>query len=231
MTRFTGDAAEATKYLESVHRSGKHLLEVVDQVLEMSKAESGTMSLRAEVLEVSAVLTRVMATVAPIAERNGIRLEVAHAPGLTLEADPVKLAQVLINLTSNAIKFSPAGSLVEVSVTEERDAIRFVVCDQGIGIAREHHSIVFESFRQVEGGHTRRFGGTGLGLAIARKLVELHDGEIWLESAPGRGTTFFVRLPRKRASAESSGAFVVAPGAAADPRGLQGGIDYGGARS
>ena len=231
VTRFTGDAAEATKYLDSVHRSGKHLLEVVDQVLEMSKAESGTMSLRAEVLEISAVLTRVMSTVAPIAERNDIRIEVTHAPDLTLEADPVKLAQVLINLTSNAIKFSPAGSLVEVSVTEERDAILFVVCDQGIGIAREHHAIVFESFRQVEGGHTRRFGGTGLGLAIARKLVELHDGEIWLESAPGRGTTFFVRLPRKRTCTESSGAFVVSPGAAADPRALQGGVDYGGARS
>ena len=231
VTRFTGDAAEAAKYLDSVHRSGKHLLEVVDQVLEMSKAESGTMSLRVEVLDVSAVLTRVMSTVAPIAERNGIRIEVSHAPDLTVEADPVKLAQVLINLTSNAIKFSPSGSLVEVSVTEERDAIRFVVCDQGIGIAREHHEIVFESFRQVEGGHTRRFGGTGLGLAIARKLVELHDGEIWLESAPGRGTTFFVRLPRRRAAcSESSGAFVVAPVAAADPRGLQGGIDYGGAR-
>jgi len=117
-------------------------------------------------------------------------------PELTLRVDVIKFGQIFINLVGNALKFSPDGSSVELSAVEEGEAVVFRVRDQGIGIAPEHHQLIFESFRQVEGGHTRKFGGSGLGLSITRKLVELHQGSIWVESALGQGACFVVRLPR-----------------------------------
>ena len=198
LTRFDGDPEEAAKYLDSVRKSGRHLLEVVNQVLAMSKAESGTMQIEAEPIEASAVLARALSTVAPLAAQGDVRIEVAMVPTVLFEADLVKTTQVLINLLSNAVKFSPKGGKVEIAVEEEPDALVFVVRDHGIGIAPENQTLIFESFRQVDGGHTRRFGGTGLGLAISKKLVELHHGRLWVESALGHGSTFFVRLPREQ---------------------------------
>jgi len=198
LTRFDGDPEEAARSLDSVRKSGRHLLEVVNQVLAISKAESGTMQIEAEPVEATEVLTRVLSTVAPLAAQAYLRIDVASVPPVFFEADLVKISQVLINLLSNAVKFSPKGSTVEIAVEEEPEAIRFVVRDQGIGIAPENQSLIFESFRQVDGGHTRRFGGTGLGLAISKKLVELHHGQIWVESALGQGSTFVVMLPREQ---------------------------------
>ena len=194
--RFDGDPIEVAEHLTAVRRSGKHLLDVVDQVLEMSKAESGQMRARKESLDAGAIVARALSTLAPIAARSGVRLLHSATPGITLDADPVKLAQILINLVGNAVKFSPDGGVVEVRVEARPRAVRFSVHDEGIGIAPENHSMIFESFRQVDGGATRRYGGTGLGLAITKKLVELHGGTVWVESALFRGSTFHVELPR-----------------------------------
>lgn len=108
----------------------------------------------------------------------------------------------MYNLISNAIKFSPEGGVVEVSLSAPSEAeLELRVRDQGIGIAAEHHALIFEKFRQVDGSATRAYGGSGLGLAISKGLVELHGGRIWVESSKGEGATFVVRLPRNASTA------------------------------
>jgi len=113
-----------------------------------------------------------------------------------MTADPIKLVQILKHLISNAVKFSPKGSTVEVEVRQDDQTMLFSVRDHGIGIEKKSASIIFQSFRQADGGATRSYGGSGLGLFLAKNLVDLHRGEIWFASEPGQGSTFFVRLPR-----------------------------------
>ncbi|MEW6433075.1 MAG: ATP-binding protein [Myxococcota bacterium] len=196
------DAGEAARLLGSVVASGKHLLAVVNDILDYSKIEAGRMTLHAEPTDADELLDGLRATMEPVAQRAGVRLEVLRLPARhLLECDRVKVMQVLINLVGNAIKFSDGKGTVTVTPSvqgSDGDArLHIAVKDQGIGIAKEHQALIFEGFRQVETGNTRRFGGTGLGLAITRKLVELHGGAIRLDSAPGRGSTFTVELPAR----------------------------------
>ena len=116
--------------------------------------------------------------------------------GEALVVDPLRLQQILLNLVTNAIKFSSEGTTVRMDFQAEPDRVRFSVRDEGIGIPREQQGKIFESFYQVESGATRRGSGTGLGLTITRQLVELHEGRIWFDSEVGQGSTFFVELPR-----------------------------------
>jgi CheY-like chemotaxis protein len=136
---------------------------------------------------------------------------VEPAPEVTLELDKVKLVQVLINLTGNAIKFSDGKGVVTVKSALAGDTVSISVRDEGIGIAPENQKLIFEGFRQVESSSTRRFGGTGLGLVISKQLVELHGGAMKLESALGKGSTFTLELPltRKREEPKPSGATVI----------------------
>lgn len=193
-TVYTGTPARTRGYLETIQRSGKHLLSVVDQVLDFSKLEAGKMVLTVEEVKLAALWSDLEQTLTPVAAQHKVRLTVPQVEG-TMHADPVKLMQVLINLVANAVKFSPEGGLVEVAYRRDETGHLFWVKDQGIGIAPEHQQLIFEGFRQVEGGNTRRYGGTGLGLAITRELVALHGGTVWLESEVGKGTTFFFRMP------------------------------------
>jgi signal transduction histidine kinase len=140
--------------------------------------------------------------VRPVAEKGNVTLATfGPGDGLEIQADGVKLGQVLYNLLGNAIKFSPPQSTVDVTVLREETRgdgaghVRISVRDRGIGIAAADHEIIFEKFRQLQAGATRAYGGTGLGLAISKSLVELHAGTIWVESAPGGGSVFHVRLP------------------------------------
>ncbi len=195
---YKGVAANTLEHLRMVQRSGNHLLSVVNQILDASKLEAGKETLTLEELPLSAVLDSAYAAVHPIALPRGIALAFPEPrPGFLVKLDAVKVAQILINLLSNAVRFSPDQSPVELEVVDEGASFVAKVRDRGIGIAPEHHRLIFESFRQAEGGSTRKFGGTGLGLAIAQQLVQLHGGSIWLESAPGSGSTFFVRLPKR----------------------------------
>jgi signal transduction histidine kinase len=192
-----GELVEVPRHLRSISRNGEQLMRLIDDVLNFSHLESGKLALRLETVTVSRLWDELREAMLPLASAQALSLRfVPVDPALTLRVDVIKFSQIFVNLVVNAIKFSPAGGTVELSAVEEGEAVVFRVRDQGIGIAPEHHQLIFESFRQVEGGHTRKFGGSGLGLAITRKLVELHQGAIWVESTLGQGACFFVRLPR-----------------------------------
>ena len=182
----------------NIVRRAKDLQLLIDDVLDLSKIEAGRMELRYEEFDPRVILTEVEETIAPLASEKKlqIRANAASAPQ-SVRLDRTKYKQILTNLTSNAVKFTPVGGTVEVIIEGGPDGKRFVsrVRDTGIGIAPQNLERIFESFRQVEDGTTRRYGGTGLGLAIARRLTELMNGTIRAESTLGQGATFVVTLP------------------------------------
>jgi signal transduction histidine kinase len=193
---YCGSPPETLRYLDQVVRSGSHLLEVVNDILDVSRLEAGQMRLNKQAIDVRALFERALAPMGGLAERSGVLLRIDDLPEpCVVYGDSTKLGQVLINLVGNAIKFSDGRGSVQVSVKRSSDDFVFSVRDEGIGISKEDQARIFESFVQAEGGGTRRFGGSGLGLAITRKLVLLHQGELWVESELGRGSTFHVRLP------------------------------------
>lgn len=193
---FTGDADMAVRFLGILTRAGGHLRSLINDILDFSKLDAGEAALDLQPESAAHLFDDLSATLAPLAEPRGIEVRfLPPPPGLTLLVDPVKCRQIFTNLIGNAIKFSPDASVVEVSAAASRGAAVIRVKDRGVGVAPEHHAMIFESFQQVDGSHTRKAGGTGLGLAITKQLVELSGGDIWLESELGVGSTFFVRLP------------------------------------
>lgn len=186
--------------VEIIRESGKALLSIVDDILDLSKFEEGRLDLNKAPMSVKALITGVQRILTVAAERKSLELRVEIDPALIdarILADEDRLRQVLINLAGNAIKFTTTGSVtISVSpvgsITAER--VRFAVTDTGIGIAPDDHARVFERFEQAEGGRNRRFGGTGLGLAIAQSLVEAHGSSIELTSQLGAGSTFSFTL-------------------------------------
>lgn len=200
--QFGGAAETIVKHLTTLKRSGIHLQNVINDVLDFSRLEAGKMTLQPQMVQVGSLFDDLSATLSPLSHQKKITLDFKHdPPDLSLEADPVKCAQILINLISNAIKFSHDGGSIEIRARKDGAQCIFSVKDEGIGIAPEHHEAIFESFHQVDGGHTRRVGGTGLGLAIAKQLVLLHEGSISVESELGQGSTFSVTLPIKSPTA------------------------------
>jgi signal transduction histidine kinase len=193
--QFVGDADEHQTGLEQIAHSGRHLLAVVNDLLDFSKLEAGKMSLAVVELSVGELFREVAATMGGLAEREGIDLAFDGGGDLRLVADKLKLSQVLINLIGNAIKYTPRGGLVDVTALQASGAVRISVKDTGIGVQADQIAHIFESFRQVDGGKTRKHGGTGLGLAISKRLVDLHGGRIWAESVHGSGSTFHVEIP------------------------------------
>jgi signal transduction histidine kinase len=141
----------------------------------------------------------------PLADTRRIHLKVDRVDAtVRLDTDPVKLTQVLMNLVSNAIKFSPEDSDVVISAKVAADTITLAVTDRGIGIAPEDQARIFESFMQVDNSHTRKVGGTGLGLSITKKIVELMHGTLTVRSAMGQGSTFEVVVPRRQPASPAS---------------------------
>jgi signal transduction histidine kinase len=200
---FVGDASQAQACLRTVTGAGKHLLSLVNDLLAGSKLELGRVAIELEPVDPGALLQDVARAAQSIADDKQVELrilEAEHASSESFLADRVKLTQVLFNLLSNAIKFSASGAAVELRLSMSAGKHLFSVRDHGIGIAPEHHQVIFEKFRQVEGGSTRAYGGTGLGLWISKGLVELHGGRIWVESKKGQGAAFFVELPLQQAA-------------------------------
>jgi signal transduction histidine kinase/ActR/RegA family two-component response regulator len=193
---YAGAPERTVSYLRRIGSSGRHLLSIVDDVLEFSRLNAGKLPLQFQSVSVGALLGELRDIVEPLAKEKTVSLVFpAHLPEAPLRADGLRVKQVLLNLVGNAIKFSNAGGTIEIIVASESDSYVFSVRDEGIGIAPEHQKLIFESFRQVDGGTTRPFGGTGLGLAIAHDLVSLHGGKIWVTSELGKGSTFAFRLP------------------------------------
>lgn len=202
---YRGDPELTAKHLRNIERSGTQLLGLVDQVLDLSKLEGGKMTLHLEQVDACEVLARVVTTLEPLAQPRGVALAVTGASkACQLRADPVMLARIFTSLIDNAVKFSSDGGTVAIAVRDDGPSLLFQVRDQGIGIAREDQALIFESFRQVEGGSTRRYGGAGLGLSLTREMVKLHAGEIRVDSEPGQGCIFEVRLPRAGPSMPAS---------------------------
>ena len=185
------------EYQEDVLSSGKHLLLLINDILDLSKIEAGRMELEVSTFSLANALDSGLTIVRERAARHGIALKSNLPAGLPpIEADERKVKQILFNLLSNAVKFTADGGRVEVRARAENGDVRVDVQDTGIGIAPEDHARVFEEFQQV--GRERSREGTGLGLTLSKRFVELHGGRIWVESTPGKGSTFSFTLPLRR---------------------------------
>lgn len=193
--------ARARHYAETIQRSGRALLGVLDDVLDLSKIEAGRLELESVRFDLPELVREMSDLFGEAARAKGARLVVSVAPAVPrwVEGDLVRLRQVLLNLVSNAVKFSARG-IIEIELRHDGDgdgALRFAVRDQGLGIAPDKQARIFDAFAQADQGTTRRFGGTGLGLSIARQLVRLMGSDIGLHSTPGEGSCFWfcLRLP------------------------------------
>jgi signal transduction histidine kinase len=183
-------------YLKDIHESGKHLLSLINDILDLSKIEAGRMDLEISTFDLPSALSNAMVLVRERAQRHGIELSLEVDKHLgSFQADERKFKQIVLNLLSNAVKFTPDGGRVSVSAKKDTTHVEIAVKDTGIGIAPEDQAAVFEEFKQVGRDYTKKAEGTGLGLALTKRFVELHGGEIRLESAPGKGSTFTIMLP------------------------------------
>jgi PAS domain S-box-containing protein len=189
--------AKQEEYLEDILSSGRHLLHLINDILDIVKIQAGKLDLNLETFRLGDVIQEVRTGVRPIAQNKRIQISVAVASGLdAVTLDQQRFKQILYNLVSNALKFTADGG--DVALTAGFDgayAFRLSVCDNGIGIQPEDIKRLFQEFEQLESGTDRRFGGTGLGLALTRKLVEIQGGTIAVESEFGKGSTFTVVLP------------------------------------
>lgn len=185
--------------LSRIKAAGHHLLDIITGILDLSKVEAGKMEVDIFSVDLPGLVAQVGAAVEPLARRNGNSLTVNCDPSIgEIPSDPVKLRQILFNLLSNAAKFTRDGKITlsaEIETVGEKKWVNLAVSDTGIGIEPEKFDKLFDAFTQADSSTTRRFGGTGLGLAISRRYCELLDGEIAVESKPGEGATFTVRLP------------------------------------
>jgi signal transduction histidine kinase/ActR/RegA family two-component response regulator len=185
--------------VRKIRQAGRHLLELINGVLDLSKIEAGRVELQLEPVGVAALLEEVVGTATPLAQRNRTTLSLTAAPGLgTIQADLMKLRQVLLNLLSNASKFTEGGAITLEGRREaaaDGEEIVLVVRDTGIGMTPEQLAKLFQAFTQADAATTRKYGGTGLGLVISRKFVRMMGGDITVTSEAGRGSAFTVRLP------------------------------------
>lgn len=193
-------------YVQVFRRAGTRLLGLINDILDLAKIESGRLELESGPFELSAVVERATEVMRPAASEKGLKVSHSISPAVPREllGDAGRLHQVLINLIGNAVKFTSQGEIrirVENAPDGERGRLRFAVSDTGIGISREKIDLIFENFTQADSSTTRQFGGTGLGLAICRRLVHMMRGQIWVESQPERGSTFYFSaefgLPQK----------------------------------
>jgi signal transduction histidine kinase len=198
--RYFGELTEKqAEYVADIHGSGKHLLSLINDILDLSKIEAGRMELDLEEFDLPAALDNALTLVRERAQRHGVALtrEVDASLG-AIRADERKVKQIMLNLLSNAVKFTPMGGTVGVTARRNGAAVEIAVSDTGVGIAPEDQQAIFEEFRQVGRDYTRKAEGTGLGLALTKKFVELHGGQIRVESAPGKGSTFSFTLPMRQ---------------------------------
>ena len=188
------------EYLSDILESGRHLLSLINDILDLSKIEAGRMELEPTEIDLRGVVENALTLIRERAQRRGIRLERTIDKGVgSIRADERKVKQVLLNLLSNALKFTPEGGEIRVRAALRDGMAEISVTDTGVGIAPEDQQAVFEEFRQV-GTSEKKAEGTGLGLAISRKFIELHGGRIWVESQVGMGSTFAFMLPLKQVS-------------------------------
>lgn len=193
------------EYANDIRKSGRHLHDVIDAILDMSKIEAGRITLSVEKLDMGELIGECLRLVEPRAEENGLILKSRVRAGLVLDGDRRAVKQVLINLLSNAIKFTPAGGTVTLTAKSQNGELVVSVADTGIGIPTDEIEKLGRPFEQVENQFTRTRGGSGLGLAISRSLVELHGGSFRIDSKDGAGTTMTIALPKRAMMDEGGG--------------------------
>jgi signal transduction histidine kinase len=197
LERMFGDINDKQEeYLNDILSSGRHLLSLINDILDLAKIEAGRMELEASDFHLPQAIDNALVLIRERALRRGITLEPWIDPQLgEIKADERKVKQVLVNLLSNAVKFTPEGGRIDVRAVLADGMAEISVADTGVGIAPEDQEAVFEEFRQVGTDYARKHEGTGLGLSLARKFVELHGGRIWVKSQLGEGATFTFTIP------------------------------------
>jgi signal transduction histidine kinase len=195
--RLFGDLNEKqAEYTDDILSSGRHLLSLINEILDLSKVEAGRMELELAKFDLPLAIDNARTFVRERATTHGITVDVKVDERLgEFLGDERKIKQILLNLLSNAVKFTPEGGRIGINAVQSNGAVEISVTDTGIGIAPEDQAKVFEEFRQVGSDHAHKVEGTGLGLTLAKKFVELHGGKIWVTSDPGRGSSFTFSLP------------------------------------
>ncbi len=208
------DPTTRQKFLAQINASGKHLLSLINDILDLSKVEAGQMTLKLDTVLIVDVVREVLNTIEPLATKKRIRISVDVEGAGQLLADAGKLRQMLLNLVSNAVKFTPEVGLVSIEAQRLQNAIEISVADTGIGIAESDIPRLFKEFQQLDAGAGRQQEGTGLGLALTKRLAELHGGDIRVMSERGKGSTFTIRLPLQPADAAHRAPVPVPPATA-----------------
>jgi two-component system, cell cycle sensor histidine kinase PleC len=187
------------EYVEDIRSSGKHLLGVISDILDMSKIETGKLELRENEIDLADLVQSCLTLIRERARESGIALRTELPPDLApIRADETRLRQIVLNLLSNAVKFTGSGGNIAVTAARDEAGLVLKIQDSGIGMSDEDIAVALQPFRQVDNSLSRRYEGTGLGLPLARELVRLHQGELLIDSAPGIGTAVTVRLPAAR---------------------------------
>jgi len=194
------------EYVSNILTSGRHLLSLINDILDLSKVESGKMDLELSAFSLRELLEASQMMLREKALKGGIDLHLKLAPqaDVSIVADQRKLKQIMFNLLTNAVKFTPAGGTVDVSAVRDGDFIEITVADTGMGIRKEDIPKLFQAFTQLESVYTKEYEGTGLGLALTKQLVELHGGRIWVKSEFGTGSRFTLTIPLTQAVTKSS---------------------------
>jgi adenylate cyclase len=189
-----------TEPLDRVLGAGRHVLALINDILDLSKIEAGRMELQLETFPLAPLIADVVKTIEPLAAKNANQVAVKCDGAIgALHADQMRLRQALLNLMSNANKFTERGSIsIDARPGKEdgRDCVIIEVVDSGIGMTPEQMSKLFQEFSQADASTTRKYGGTGLGLAISKRFCQMMGGDITVESEPGRGSTFTIRVPQ-----------------------------------
>jgi len=184
------------RFIENISSSGKHLLALINNVLDLSKVEANKMELYYEIFSVADVFSEVKQLISPLAAGNGLRVEFHREDNITtMYADKTRFKQILFNLISNAIKFTPTDGSVTVFASRKGDMAEFIVKDTGIGISKNDKGRLFQPFTQLDSAINRQYAGTGLGLSLVKQFIEMHNGNIRVDSEVGKGTTFTFELP------------------------------------
>ncbi len=194
------NAATRQKFLAQISTSGKHLLDLINDILDLSKVEAGQMFLELETVSIAETVGQVMNTIEPIAAKKGVRVEANVGAAGRLQADPHKMVQMLLNLVSNAVKFTPEGGSVTIAAQRQAETVEITVTDTGIGIAKSDLDRLFREFQQLDSGPGRHQEGTGLGLALTKRLAALHGGDVRVVSEVGKGSVFTLELPLQQPS-------------------------------